>query len=57
MTPLERVPDLPRRAQRLLGYTVHDAIEIAAESRGLYNTNDPNEMIERGEPRMRITGS
>jgi ectoine hydroxylase-related dioxygenase (phytanoyl-CoA dioxygenase family) len=49
VTPLEMVRDLPRRAQQLLGYTVHDAIAIAGGSLGLYDTNDPLELIEKGE--------
>ena len=47
--PLEAVRDLPRRAQQLLGYTVHDAIAIAGGSLGLYDANDPLDLIDRGE--------
>lgn len=43
------IRDMPRRAQELLGYTVHDAIAVAGGSLGLYNTNDPLELIEKGE--------
>ena len=49
VTPLEAVRDLPRRAQQLLGYTVHDAIAIGGGSLGLYNTNDPLDLMEKGE--------
>ncbi len=49
VTPLEKVRDMPRRAQQLLGYTVHDAIAIAGGSLGLYDANDPLELIEKGE--------
>ncbi len=49
VTPLEFVRDLPRRAQQLLGYTVHDAIAIAGGTLGLYDSNDPLELIEKGE--------
>jgi len=48
-TPLEVVRTLPRRAQELLGYTTHDAIELAGGASGLVNTYDPIELLERGE--------
>ncbi len=49
VTPLEQVRHMPRRAQQLLGYTTHDAIALAGGSLGLYDANDPLELIEKGE--------
>jgi ectoine hydroxylase-related dioxygenase (phytanoyl-CoA dioxygenase family) len=49
VTPLEMVRNMPRRAQQLLGYTTHDAIAIAGGALGLYDVNDPLDLIERGE--------
>ena len=48
VTPLEKVRDLPERALELLGYRVHDAIRHAGGALGLYRSNDPLELIQKG---------
>lgn len=48
VTPLDRVRELPRRAQQLLGYASHDAIAIGGGALGLYDANDPLDLIEKG---------
>jgi ectoine hydroxylase-related dioxygenase (phytanoyl-CoA dioxygenase family) len=40
---------LPRRAQELLGYAVHDSIGRGGGYLGMYNMQDPVEMMARGE--------
>ena len=48
VTPLEVARTFPRRAQQLLGYSTHDAIAIAGGACGLYDANDPLDLIEQG---------
>jgi ectoine hydroxylase-related dioxygenase (phytanoyl-CoA dioxygenase family) len=40
---------LPRRCQEILGYAVHDAIEMAGGYLGALNLRDPVELLESGE--------
>jgi ectoine hydroxylase-related dioxygenase (phytanoyl-CoA dioxygenase family) len=47
--PLDVVRTLPRRAQELLGYKAHDAIEIAGGTTGLVNTRCPMDLLDSGE--------
>ena len=49
VNPIETVRDLPERAQALLGYRAHDAIQDAGGTLGLYHTNDPLELMQEGE--------
>jgi ectoine hydroxylase-related dioxygenase (phytanoyl-CoA dioxygenase family) len=47
--PLEVVRTLPRRAQELLGYASHNAIEIAGGASGLVDTYDPIDLLDAGK--------
>jgi hypothetical protein len=40
---------LPRRAQELLGYAVHDAIDDFGGYLGMVELRDPVDLMERGE--------
>ncbi len=48
VTPLDQVRTFPRRAQELLGYSAHDAIAIAGGACGLYDANDPLDLMDQG---------
>lgn len=48
-TPIEIARTLPRKAQELLGYAVHDALLSGGGYLGTVDTRDPLEMIEAGE--------
>jgi ectoine hydroxylase-related dioxygenase (phytanoyl-CoA dioxygenase family) len=41
--------ELPRLAQEILGYSVHDAIEMAGGYLGALNLRDPVELLQNGE--------
>ena len=47
--PIEHARTLPRRAQELLGYAVHDAIADGGGYLGAVDTRDPVELFARGE--------
>ena len=47
--PPEIARDLPRQAQEVLGYAVHDAIQSAGGYAGALNLQDPCDLMERGE--------
>ena len=47
-TPLEVARRLPRKAQELLGYTVHDAIETGGGYLGAVDTRNPMDLIDNG---------
>jgi len=48
-TPPEVARQLPRRAQELLGYAVHDALRSAGGYLGMVGLRDPMELLENGE--------
>lgn len=48
-TPLEIARKLPLRAQQLLGYSAHDAIETGGGYLGTVDTRDPIDLINSGE--------
>ncbi len=48
-TPLEVARTLPRRAQELLGYAAHDAIEVGGGYLGAVELQDPVELMAAGE--------
>jgi hypothetical protein len=48
-TPLDRVRQLPRRSQELLGYGAHDAMPDGGGYLGTVEIQDPVELIARGE--------
>jgi len=48
-TPPEIARDLPERAQRLLGYGVHDAIEKLGGYCGMVGLRDPIELLREGK--------
>jgi ectoine hydroxylase-related dioxygenase (phytanoyl-CoA dioxygenase family) len=48
-TPPTVARTLPRRAQELLGYAVHDAIDDLGGYLGMVELRDPVELMERGE--------
>lgn len=48
-TPPDIARTLPRRAQELLGYGVHDAIDIGGGYLGTVDVRDPVVMLESGE--------
>jgi hypothetical protein len=48
-TPPARAARLPRRAQEVLGYSVHDSIERGGGYLGMVRMQDPVELIARGE--------
>jgi ectoine hydroxylase-related dioxygenase (phytanoyl-CoA dioxygenase family) len=47
-TPLEVARTLPRRAQELLGYAVHDAVSVGGGYLGAVDTCDPVELMAEG---------
>lgn len=48
-TPPEIARTMPRRAQEILGYAVHDAIDDLGGYLGMVELRDPVELMERGE--------
>jgi ectoine hydroxylase-related dioxygenase (phytanoyl-CoA dioxygenase family) len=48
-TPPAVAASLPRRAQELLGYAVHDSIPRGGGYLGMVRMQDPVELIARGE--------
>jgi len=48
-TPLDVVRALPRPAQELLGFAVHDAIDIGGGYLGAVDLSDPVELLDKGE--------
>jgi len=48
-TPPEIARTLPRRAQELVGYAVHDAIRSAGGYLGMLDLRDPVELLQDGE--------
>jgi ectoine hydroxylase-related dioxygenase (phytanoyl-CoA dioxygenase family) len=48
-TPPAVARALPRRAQEILGYAVHDAIEDFGGYLGMVELRDPVDLMERGE--------
>ncbi|HEX4491415.1 MAG TPA: phytanoyl-CoA dioxygenase family protein [Acidimicrobiia bacterium] len=48
-TPPELAARLPRRAQEVLGYSVHDSIERGGGYLGMVRMQDPVELLARGE--------
>ncbi len=49
VVPPEKARALPKRAQQLLGYEVHDGIDAGGGTLGLLNTNNPMDLLARGE--------
>jgi ectoine hydroxylase-related dioxygenase (phytanoyl-CoA dioxygenase family) len=47
-TPPEIAKTLPRRAQELIGYSVHDAIRSAGGYLGMLDLRDPVDLLEEG---------
>jgi hypothetical protein len=47
-TPVEIARTLPRRAQELLGYAVHDAVWVGGGYLGAVDTCDPVELMAEG---------
>ena len=41
---------LPREAQEVLGYAVHDGISRGGAYLGMVRMQDPVELLQRGEP-------
>jgi ectoine hydroxylase-related dioxygenase (phytanoyl-CoA dioxygenase family) len=48
-TPPELAATLPRRAQELLGYSLHDSIDRGGGYLGMVRMQDPVELLARGE--------
>jgi ectoine hydroxylase-related dioxygenase (phytanoyl-CoA dioxygenase family) len=48
-TPPEVAAQLPRRAQELLGYAVHDSIPRGGGYLGMVRMQDPVELLTRGD--------
>lgn len=48
-TPLEVARTLPREAQQLLGYAVHDALEAGGGYLGAVELQDPVELLAKNE--------
>jgi ectoine hydroxylase-related dioxygenase (phytanoyl-CoA dioxygenase family) len=48
-SPPEYVATLPRRAQELLGYAIHDSIGRGGGYLGMVRMQDPVDLLARGE--------
>ena len=48
-TPLDVARTLPREAQELLGYAVHDALAVGGGYLGAVEVQDPVELMAAGE--------
>ena len=48
-TPIERVRKMPRRAQELLGFGIHDGIERGEGFLGALDNRNPADMLTAGE--------
>jgi ectoine hydroxylase-related dioxygenase (phytanoyl-CoA dioxygenase family) len=54
-TPPEVAAKLPRQAQEILGYAMHDALMRGGAYLGMVRMQDPVELLARGELGERLT--